>query len=190
MLLEVKEFPSRDFTGIYTATITHLQHNFPTLGAAFPRQATFSTVVSNIRKATLPPQPTLDNLHLLHVPPPFNRTIGTIGDGAGGGMRFCLHIQAFQQLVGGVSHIAIFGSWACFKRLCESDAAYMDGTFHVAPVPYHQLFIIHFLYGEKMIPCLYVFLTRKTKETYMYLFEWIRDRAVQKGHPLRWERIR
>jgi hypothetical protein len=89
-----------------------------------------------------------------------------------------------------MSHIAIFGTWPCFKRLRDRDAAYMDGTFYVAPVPYYQLFIIHFLYETRMIPCLYCFLSRKTKKTYMYLFRWIRDKAVQRGHPLMWERIR
>jgi hypothetical protein len=96
MLQEVKEYPTRDFAGIYSETILHLQHNFPTVAHAFPTLKAFSSTVSRIRLATLPLQPSEANLHLLYVPPPYDTTIGVLGDGGGGGEAFFLHSSSFQ----------------------------------------------------------------------------------------------
>ncbi|XP_018495297.1 uncharacterized protein LOC108864344 [Galendromus occidentalis] len=57
----------------------------------------------------------------------------------------------------------------------------MDGTFRVVPTIFSQLYIIHgFFRGEK-VPFAYFLLPNKSKETYMRMFEPLKNYAISIG---------
>jgi hypothetical protein len=182
LLQDLKDHPTLDFSVMYTAATDHLELNFPQFSVFFPPQYSFSSTVSRFRNALLPVQPTLANLATLVVPLNYSTCLGN-------GLRF-LQYQSTHNEPTGTSHMMVFGSDESFRLLCLAEEAYMDGTFFVAPHPYYQLFIIHFLRGHRMIPTLFCFLSRKTKETYQHLFTWIATEALVRNHPVAWKFVR
>jgi hypothetical protein len=60
----------------------------------------------------------------------------------------------------------VFGTDEAFTALCGTTKVFMDGTFYMCPVPFYQLFVLHYLDGDRMIPAPYVLFTTKTAEIY------------------------
>lgn len=65
-------------------------------------------------------------------------------------------------------------------RCAKSISYYGDGTFHVTPRPFYQLYILHLdVYSNKesihVYPVIYAFLPNKTQRTYTRLFSLIKN---------------
>lgn len=79
----------------------------------------------------------------------------------------------------------LFVSERGLDALCESRNWFADGTFYVAPNEFTQLYTIHALLGNsEAIPCVYVLLKNKSKESYTTMLQFLKsvnpDREV---HP-------
>lgn len=59
----------------------------------------------------------------------------------------------------------------------ESVYPYFDGTFHVAPSIFFQLYCVNSLFGNTMIYLAYFLLPSKSKETYIDMFHMIKGKA-------------
>ena len=80
--------------------------------------------------------------------------------------------------------IIAFGTSANLRLLSEATTYFMDGTFHVAPSQFYQLFIIHVFKFDCMIPVVYALLPNKQPATYKRLFNLLKLKGQQLGMPL------
>ena len=80
--------------------------------------------------------------------------------------------------------IIAFGTAANLRLLAASNTYFMDGTFHTSPSQFYQLFIIHVVKFDTMIPVIYALLPNKLEATYNRLFESIKAKATQLGMTL------
>ncbi|XP_065318870.1 uncharacterized protein LOC135926865 [Gordionus sp. m RMFG-2023] len=73
------------------------------------------------------------------------------------------------------NNMLVFGTCEMLKlvEICDGDSIYMDGTFYVVPRLYCQLYSIHIMYQEVMIPIIYALLPDKNRGTYIELFQII-----------------
>jgi hypothetical protein len=168
-----------DLHGHYSWAVTLLQVHYPALVQHFPAQIHFATTASRIRTSRVPPVPSRNQLPTLVVPDRW-AFIQTYPGG-----RFLQHKDSHQGM-----HTMVFGTDECFTALCRTSKVFMDGTFFVCPVPFYQLFILHYLDGDRMIPALYVLLTAKTADIYTRFFVWLSAEATARGSPLQWTRAR
>jgi hypothetical protein len=60
----------------------------------------------------------------------------------------------------------------------------MDGTFSTCPTPFMQMFSIHGLYHNTVIPLCYALLSDKLATTYYSVFNRLRDAASSLGYVL------
>lgn len=94
--------------------------------------------------------------------------------------RFLLHDEMDRIPPGNVAEranmrrVIVFGTDTMLDQLCSSNTIMIDGTFKVVPKLYYQLFTLHAVRGNFVIPCLYCLLPNKTQETYQHLFETIK----------------
>lgn len=51
-----------------------------------------------------------------------------------------------------------------------------DGTFKIAPMNFHQLFVIHVMYFDKRLPMVYALTKTKTLETYRQIFSILKEK--------------
>ena len=64
----------------------------------------------------------------------------------------------------------------------DVETVFMDGTFKMVPVIFHQLFTINVFYGgQKQLPVVYALLKRKTTAAYCHIFAVLREKAVEQG---------
>ena len=78
---------------------------------------------------------------------------------------------------GAEDKILIFGTKNFFRLLCGSECIYMDGTFKCVPSLFYQLYTLHVLVKDLMIPVIYALLPNKRQKTYIRLFRIIQDIA-------------
>lgn len=69
----------------------------------------------------------------------------------------------------------MFGTEKSLK-LVENSHIYCDGTFDITPLLFKQVYTIHTIVGDKCVPVLYAFLSRKTKAIYTKMLEIIKSR--------------
>ena len=79
--------------------------------------------------------------------------------------RFLLHASG----VGDPDRI-IFATDQCLSLLEQSDNWFADGTFSVNPVCFYQVYTIHAMALDKVVPCVYALLLNK-HTTYDRLFQ-------------------
>ena len=82
------------------------------------------------------------------------------------GEQFLIHDSG----VGDENRILIFGSVQALELLGQSLHWFSDGTFKVCPEIFYQLYTLHALINERVIPCIYALLPNKTEETYHRFF--------------------
>lgn len=83
---------------------------------------------------------------------------------------FFTHSLFFYQ---GEDRILIFASDEQVDILQDTDEFLFDGTFKVVPEIFYQLFIIHGVFRDHVIPLIYALLRRKNAETYEPLIDEI-----------------
>ena len=80
---------------------------------------------------------------------------------------------------GETNKILAFGTEEFFKLLCESSEIYADGTFKSVPSIFSQLYTIHIMIKDVMVPVLYILLPNKNLNTYVRMFRLIQDIAIR-----------
>jgi len=82
------------------------------------------------------------------------------------GQRFAIPTDPDQMLV--------FASDDHLRLLAQSKTVFMDGTFNVCPALYFQLFSIHGVVEDTVVPLAYSLLPSKTRTTYFDMLALIR----------------
>ncbi|RWS19866.1 uncharacterized protein B4U80_11034, partial [Leptotrombidium deliense] len=63
-----------------------------------------------------------------------------------------------KHIHGNENKIVIFATTHFLGLLCNADIVYMDGTFRSAPKFFKQIYSLHVMQQNLMIPCVYVLL--------------------------------
>ncbi|CAK9292349.1 unnamed protein product [Gordionus sp. m RMFG-2023] len=79
------------------------------------------------------------------------------------------------------NRILVFGTMDMLKLLGAATTIYMDGIFYIVPRLYCQLYTIHVMYENVMIPVIYALLPDKSRETYIQLFHIVINFCTLKG---------
>ena len=87
------------------------------------------------------------------------------------GERFLIHDSG----IGDEKRILIFGSPDALQLLRESSHWFGDGTFKVCPRVFFQVYTLHGLVQDRIIPCIYALLPDKSEDTYRRFFEEVRN---------------
>ena len=72
----------------------------------------------------------------------------------------------YDSGVGDVNRILVFATDDALSLLRQSDHWFGDGTFSVSPLVFFQVYTIHSICEEKVVPCLFALLPNKTGHTY------------------------
>jgi len=64
------------------------------------------------------------------------------------------------------------------RLLASSKTGFMDGTFKVCPSLYYQLFTIHGVVEEAIVPLVYVLLTQKMRTAYFDMLSKLRKQVA------------
>ena len=67
----------------------------------------------------------------------------------------------------------IFASDDFFRLLIHGKRVFVDATFKSVPKPFDQLFTMHVLIGDRLIPCLFAYMSSKHKEMYIKIFQFL-----------------
>lgn len=59
-----------------------------------------------------------------------------------------------------------FNFWCVFRKLQQSEQWFADGTFRCVPSQFKQLYTIHGLWNGRVLPFVYILMTRKTRALY------------------------
>jgi hypothetical protein len=70
----------------------------------------------------------------------------------------------------GANRILIYATSKNLTRLANCETWLMDGTFKICPSLFYQIYTIHGLYKNDIVPFVYAFLPNKTQKTYEELF--------------------
>ena len=73
---------------------------------------------------------------------------------------------AYDSGVDDSDRMLIYGTQRNIDVLRSSDHWFMDGTFKVVPQVFYQLYTVHALQADRVIPCVYALLPNKTGQTY------------------------
>lgn len=140
----------------------------------------YKSTAQRISAFNMPHVPTKETLNTLIIPFPYNKTLVTNQD-------FLALNFSFNMEDGREAKILVFCTKEAFIRLIESIEAWMDGTFKTCPLPFYQLFILHTLNTNRLLPALYCLLSHKTEEIYNCLFKWIVWQANKLDLLVKWE---
>ena len=69
------------------------------------------------------------------------------------------------------NRILIYSTETNLRALTTTGHWFADGTFKVAPELFYQVFTIHALVDNNIIPCVYALLPNKTEDTYFEMFQ-------------------
>lgn len=71
---------------------------------------------------------------------------------------------------GDINNIIIFSTLENINYLCNADKLYCDGTLYTAPHVFDSIFTIHAFVGSAMFPLVFKLLSKRDKDTYIWLF--------------------
>lgn len=77
----------------------------------------------------------------------------------------------FDSGHGDNERVLIFSTQSNLQLLRENGHWFMDGTFKVVPEVFFQLYTIHVLMADNVLPCVYALLPNKQCSTYRQLFQ-------------------
>jgi hypothetical protein len=69
------------------------------------------------------------------------------------------------------ARILIFSTETNLRALTTTGHWFADGTFKTAPELFYQIYTIHALVDNNILPCVYAFLPNKTEQTYYEMFQ-------------------
>lgn len=95
----------------------------------------------------------------------------------------------FLQIVLGDSKAVLFSTAHHLRALSEGHTLLVDGTFKTVPGVFKQLFTIHTLLGDRLMPRVYVLMQNKRSASYAAIFSWLCNKCAELGHPLEPEHI-
>ena len=87
------------------------------------------------------------------------------------GDNFILHDSGISD----EDRVIIFGTNESLTWLRDNRHWLADGTFKTAPSVFLQIFTVHALIEENIIPCIYVLLTNKCEESYKVVFNKLKS---------------
>lgn len=87
------------------------------------------------------------------------------------GENFVIHDSGIED----ENRIIIFGTNESLTWLRDNRHWLADGTFKTAPSIFLQIFTVHALIKESVIPCIYALLTNKSEETYIAMFTKLKE---------------
>lgn len=121
--------------------------------AQLPLRSSLRRTMNRRRQAELPPNPA--NPQELNIPPEYRTTLKN--------EPFLLYENLDDD---DASTILIFASDRNLRVLGASQTWFMDGTFKVTPIIFHQLFTIHGMIEDSAFPLVYALVENKEEETY------------------------
>ena len=143
-----------------------LQDNLPPeVRGYWPKEATVKRRIQRERRKHFPALP--DSLSQLEIPEAWQKS--TNGD------QFLICDQTSEN----GDRILIFATEKTFKQFGRSKTWYGDGTFHVAPQHFYQLYTLHGVVMGQLLPLVYCLLTRKHRPTYRLLFSIIKTKLEE-----------
>ena len=72
----------------------------------------------------------------------------------------------------------IFASAEFLQLLTSSEEWYSDGTFKTVPEQFFQLYTLHGVCGEKIVPCVFCLMPNKTEATYVSMLQKIKENSA------------
>ena len=78
--------------------------------------------------------------------------------------------QRFVLKVGRSNRYIIWATDDNLRELCNAQHISMDGTFSTVPALFQQLFTIHAFFDNRLLPLVYVLMSRKTTSQYVCVF--------------------
>lgn len=99
---------------------------------------------------------------------PWSKTIG--------GDRFLLQTPVISE-----NEMIVYATDSSLLRLADCKTIYLDGTFQTCPSLYTQLFTIHGLFNNFVVPLVYALLSNKSSASYYRLFDIIKQAMFSLG---------
>ena len=127
-----------------------------------PRISVLSRTIRKQRQVVVAPGPLPENLAALVVHDEFQITTR--------GEQFLRYDSNNEDL-----RVLIFATDETLGLLERSDCWFCDGTFKVVPELFYQLYTVHVLQENFVIPCVYALLPNKAEATYDLLFAELRN---------------
>lgn len=117
------------------------------------------------------------DLQFASVPPQLTQTHREelfLRSDTGPGTADCISLERCDMVLClGEERILIFASPEQLQILQSSSDFLVDGTFKVVPAVFYQLYIIHAIYRDHVVPVIYALLRKKSGETYHQLIDEI-----------------
>ena len=127
-----------------------------------PRISVLCRTIRKQRQVVVAPRPLPENLAALVVHDEFQITTR--------GEQFLRYDSNNEDL-----RVLIFATDETLGLLERSDCWFCDGTFKVVPELFYQLYTVHVLQENFVIPCVYALLPNKAEATYDLLFAELRN---------------
>ena len=86
--------------------------------------------------------------------------------------------QFLQADIQDPARLLLFASPEAVQLLQDSDHWFVDGTFKTCPDLFYQLYTIHALKQDRVLPCVYALLANKSQPTYECLFAEVKRRVA------------
>jgi hypothetical protein len=136
----------------------------PAAAAQMPTFQSISHTLYRERRSMFPPLPATRDALVL--PQRFQET--TTGE------RFLLKSGRHNRYL-------IFASDDNLRELCNAQVLSMDGTFSSVPRIYQQLFTISAFFDNRLLPLVYVLMSRKTMSAYVRMFQALKRSCQNLG---------
>lgn len=136
----------------------------PDEAALLPSQRSLQRRVQRARRSTgnVPADP--QSLAELQLPAEYLRSKS--------GKEFLLYDSTAAT---GDSRVLLFATEECLEILGQSNVWYCDGTFKCVPRLFLQLYSIHALYHNVLVPVLYALMPNKQEATYKTILQKVKD---------------
>ena len=141
---------------VYNAAVSRVHQNAGAAGVIPPAIPDFHQIASSLSRtkaSQCPPIPA--NINHVNIAGEFTRTF--LGD------RYLLHLE---NIIG----VATFCTDNELNIIGQCHTLYVDGTFKTAPFPYKQIFTIHGVYNNRVVPLGTALLSGNTQPHYDALF--------------------
>ncbi|CAF1250261.1 unnamed protein product [Rotaria sordida] len=150
---------------IYEQELSKASTN-PTTLAILPTSEEIYPSVLKVRQKVIP---LLPQSCFFDIPDEYKTTID--------GQRFLLADESLIRR----ERLLMFSSDRQLDLLFQSPVVYMDGTFAKSPPHFKQIYIIHAVFIDICLPCVFCLLINKKAVTYRHIFDELKQIAVNRG---------